>query len=85
MCVCDCVFNRVNVEVKIPGGSGRPGLDCWVGKISWRKEWQPIAVFLPGEFHGQRNLVGYSPWTHKELDMTEGLTVSLSMLRQEYL
>ena len=34
-------------------------------------EWQPTPVFLPGEFHGQRSLSGYSPWGHKELDMTE--------------
>ena len=33
-----------------------------VGKIPWRREWQPIPVFLPGEFHGQRRLAGYSPW-----------------------
>ena len=32
---------------------------------------QPIAVPLPGKSHGQRSLVGYSPWGHKELDMTE--------------
>ena len=37
----------------------------------WRSEWQPTPVFFPGEFHGQRSLVGYSPWDHKELDMTE--------------
>ena len=37
------------------------GLDLWVGKIPWRKAWQPTLVFLPGEFHGQRSLVGYSP------------------------
>ena len=42
-------------------------------KISWRKEWQLTPVFLPGEFHGQRNLVGCSPWGHKESDMTEQL------------
>ena len=35
------------------------------------REWQPTPVFLPGKSHGQRNLVGYSPWGHKELDMTE--------------
>ena len=35
------------------------------------KEWLPITVFLPGEFHGQRSLVGYSSWVLKELDMTE--------------
>ena len=35
------------------------------------REWQPTLVFLPGEFHGQRSLAGYSPWGHKELDTTE--------------
>ena len=34
--------------------------DPWVGKIPWRRKWQPATVFLPGEFHGQRSLVGYS-------------------------
>ena len=37
----------------------------------WRREWQPTPVLLPGEFHGQRSLVGYSPWGHRESDMTE--------------
>ena len=36
-----------------------------------RKAWQPTPVFLPGESHGQRTLVGYSPWGHKESDMTD--------------
>ena len=43
----------------------RPGFYPWIGKISWRREWQPTPVFLPGEFLGQRSLVGYSPWGHK--------------------
>ena len=34
----------------------------WVRKIPWRKEWQSTPVFLPGEFHGQRSLLDYSPW-----------------------
>ena len=38
---------------------------------TWRRAWQPIPVFLSGESHGQRNLVGYSPWSRKESDMTE--------------
>ena len=38
----------------------RRELNPWVGKILWRREWQPIPVFLPGESHGQRSLVGYS-------------------------
>ena len=37
---------------------GRPGFDPWVGKIPWRRKWQPAPVILPGECHGQRNLVG---------------------------
>ena len=51
----------------------RREFDPWVGKIPWRKVWQPISVFLPVESHGQRSLVGYSPWDHKALDMTEQL------------
>ena len=43
----------------------------WVWKIPWRREWQPTSVFLPGKFYGQRSLVGYSPWGHKESDVTE--------------
>ena len=45
----------------------------WDGfwKIPWRREWLPTSVFLPGEFHGQRSLVGYSPWGCRGLDMTE--------------
>ena len=54
------------------------GFDPWVGKIPWRVEWLPTPVFLMGEFQGQRSLVGYSPWGHKELDMIERLTLSLS-------
>ena len=42
--------------------------DPWVEKIPWRKEWQPTPTFLPGEFHGQRSLVGYRPWGCKESD-----------------
>ena len=47
------------------------GFDTRVGKIPWRRAWQPTLVFLFGESHGQGSLVGYSPWGHKELDMTE--------------
>ena len=50
--------------------------DPWVGKISWRREWQPTAVFLPGEFHGQRSLAGCSPWGHKESNTTEQLSTA---------
>ena len=37
-----------------------------MGKIPWRRKWQPTPIFLPGEFYGHRSLVGYSPWGHKE-------------------
>ena len=46
-----------------------------VGKIPWRRAWQPTPVFLPGEFHGQRSLAGYGPWGRKDWDTTEGLTL----------
>ena len=49
----------------------RCGLDPWVRKILWRRVWHPIPVFLPGKYHGQRNLAGYRPWNLKELDTTE--------------
>ena len=40
----------------------RLGFNPWVRKTPWRRTWQPTPVFLPGESHGQRSLVGYSPW-----------------------
>ena len=45
--------------------------ETWVGEIPWRRKRQPTPVFLSGKSHGQRSLSGYSPWTHKEPDMTE--------------
>ena len=45
--------------------------NLWVGKIPWRRKWQPTPVFLTGKFHGQKSLVGYGPWGSKELDTTE--------------
>ena len=41
------------------------------GEGNWRRKWQPTEVFLPGELHGQRSLVGYGPWGNKESNMTE--------------
>ena len=52
----------------------------WVRSLGWKdpleKERLPIPIFWPGEFHGQRSLVGYSPWGHKESDTTERLSLS---------
>ena len=50
------------------------GFNPWFGRIPWRREWQPTPVSLPGEFHGQSCLAGYSPWGRKESDMTDRLT-----------
>ena len=47
--------------------------ETWVGKIPWKRKWQPTPVFLHGKSHGQRSLVGYNPWGSKESDMTEWL------------
>ena len=56
----------------------RHGLDPRVGKIPWRRKWQPTPVFLPGKSHGQRNLVGFSPWgrkrTEHDLAIEQGCT-----------
>jgi len=57
----------VRLEKGFPGGSvvenppALQELDPWVGKIPWRRAWQPTPVFLPGESHGQRSLASYSP------------------------
>ena len=53
------------------GDAGDSGLLLGSG-IPWRKKWQPTPVLLPGKFHGQRSLAGYSPfWGHKDSDTTE--------------
>ena len=52
----------------------RPGFNPWVRKILWRREWRSTPVLLPGEFHGEESLAGYSWWDRKESDTTEWLT-----------
>ena len=49
----------------------RQGFSLWVGKIPWRRKWQPMPVFLPGKSHGQWSLVDYSPRDCRESDTTE--------------
>ena len=49
----------------------RRGFHPWVRTIPWRRKWQPTPVLLPGKCRGRRSLVGYSPWGHKESDLTE--------------
>ena len=55
-------------------GDKRCMSDPWVRKIPWGRAWQHSPVFLPGEPHGWRSLVGDSPWGHKESDTTEELS-----------
>ena len=45
-------------------------VQCPVGKIPWRRKWQPTPVSLPGKFHGQRSPMGYSPWGRRVSDTT---------------
>ena len=66
--------HRLEVEWGLPGHGGGKESACqcrrhkrhwfnpWVGKIPWRRKWQPTPLFLPGKSHGQGGLVGYSPW-----------------------
>ena len=87
---------KMGLPSPFPGGtSGRePACQCrrcrrhgfspWVGKIPWSRKWQPIPVFLPGESHGQRCLVGYSPWGHKESDMTYQLNNNNKIIRRKF-
>ena len=69
-----------NCDMGFPGGSdnkecvcneGDPGLIPGLGRSPGEGHWEPTPAFLPGESHGQRRLVGYSPWGRKELDTTE--------------
>ena len=55
----------------------RLGFNPWVGKICWRRAWQPTSVFLPGDSHGRKSLVGYSPRGRKESDTTEKVTACM--------
>ena len=82
------------LERSFPGGTSgkepacqsrrhkRRGFDPWVGKIPWRRTWQPTPVFLPGESHGRRSLVGYTPQGCKGSDMTE-VTRHISQTSQQ--
>ena len=58
--------------------------ETWVpslgGEDPWRRAWQPTPVFWPGESHGQKSLVGSSPWGHPESDATERLSTAHSIL-----
>ena len=78
------------IFVGFPGGSVVKILpvvqetDPWVGKIRWRRTWQPTSVFLPGESPGWRSLAGHSPWGLAELDKLKQISSS-SMYIFEYI
>ena len=63
------------IEVFLGGSDGKesayntgdPGSTYVVRRIPWIRNWLPTPVFLPGEFHGQRSLEGYSPWDHERV------------------
>ena len=76
----NCAYNRtsqVALVVKNPpanaGNTRDAGLIPGLGKIPWRRTWQPTPVFFPGRSHEQRSLADYSPWGRKESDPTENL------------
>ena len=78
-----CISKQVLYHRDFPGGlegkasvclqCRRPGFDPQVGKISWRRKWQPTPVLLPVKCHRWRSLLGYSPWDRKELHTSEQL------------
>ena len=73
--VLSVILYNLTLTMGFPGGSVVKNLPAkqemqfspWVGKIPWRKKWQPTLVFLPGKCHGQRSLAGYSPWGHNRV------------------
>ena len=85
-CVCVCIYIYIGVElldslvaqtVKCLPAVQKTKVRSRVEKIPWRRKWQPTPMFLPGESHRQRSLMGYSPWGHKELDTIERISLSI--------
>ena len=77
-------------KVTLFSPQARGGLDCvlkvikqLISSIWWWFQWQPTSEHLPGKFHGWRSLVGYSPWSCKESDMTGQLHLSIYKTTQE--
>ena len=96
--LCNCYnYYYLVLIMGLPGGlAGKePTYQCksckrhkfspWVGKIPWRRKWQPTLVFLPGKFHGQRRLVSYSLWGRKESDINEDMCVHTHMCSTKHL
>ena len=56
--------------------------DPWIGKIPWKRKWQPTPVFLPGKSHGQRSLMGYSPWGRRVGDDWSDLAHTCTLIKR---
>ena len=67
-CMCDLAVKNLPAKQET---CRRCSFNPWVGKIPWRRKWQPTPAFLPEKFHGQRRLAGYSQWGLKESDTAE--------------
>ena len=89
-----CIW--ISMSVRQPAGlpwrhSGKESIcqyrrykfNLWVGKIPWRRKWQLIPVFLPGNSHGRRSLVGYSPWGHKKVGHNLGPSNNIQLLQHQ--
>ena len=61
----------------------RCGFSPWVGKIPWRRKWQPRPGFLPGNSHGERSLLGYSPWGRKRVNLATKQQHSPSFMEKQ--
>ena len=85
VCVCVCTLARARFKIaprRVSGGR-RLGFHPWVGKIPWRRAWQPTPVFLPGKYRGQWTLAGYSPWGPKESDTTKRLSTQEQTITED--
>ena len=58
-------FSGSRAVKNLPAKCRRCRFNPWVGKVPWERKWQPTPIFLPGKSHGQKSLVGYSPWGGK--------------------
>ena len=79
-----CFFYTLGSDGKGSDCNAEEGVRSLVGKIPWRREWQPTSVFLPGDFCGQRSLADYSLYGHKELDMSKWLTLCQYLALLDY-
>ena len=74
--VCQVMIKNLPASA---GDARNVGLIPGSGRLPWCRKWYPTLVLLPGKFHGQQSLVVYSPWGPKETEMTERLSIQLSM------